>query len=54
MARKITAKLMQELVIPAGKVIKIMQATAKKCGNGAVVYVPKENIGDKFYVVICE
>ncbi len=54
MPRKIHVKVKESLTIQDGKVKKIFETTARKCGNGAIIYVPKENIKDKFYVIIVE
>ena len=52
MAREIKVKVKKNLRITDGKVKRVFETSAKKCGNGAIVYVPKENIKDKFYVVV--
>ena len=40
--------------ISDGIVKRIFETSARKCGNGAIIYVPKENINDKFYIIIVE
>ena len=52
MAREIKVRVKQNLRITDGKIKRIFETSAKKCGNGAIVYVPKENLPDKFYVVV--
>ena len=54
MAREINVKVRQSLSITDGKVKRIFETSAKKCGNGAIIYVPKDNLKDKFYVVIVQ
>ena len=54
MAREINVKVRQSLTIKDGNVKKIFETSARKCGNGAIIYVPKENLKDKFYVIIVQ
>ena len=54
MARQIQVKVKENLRITDGKVKKIFETKARKCGNGAIVYVPKENLNDKFYVIVVD
>ena len=52
--RQIEAEQLKNIKIVDGKVKKIFKTRAKVSGNGAIIYVPKENLKDNFYVVICE
>lgn len=54
MAREINVKVKQSLTLSDGNVKKIFETSARKCGNGAIIYVPKENLGDRFYIIIIE
>ena len=54
MAREIDVKVKKKLRISDGKVKKVFETSARKFGNGAILYVPKENLKDKFYIIIVE
>ena len=54
MARKIDVKIKKKLRISDDKVKRVFETSAKKFGNGAVLYIPKENLKDKIYIVIVE
>ena len=54
MVRKIEAEERKSLKIIGGKVKKIFSVNAKPSGNGAIVYIPRENINDENFVVICK
>lgn len=54
MARNIDVKIKKNLRISNGNVKRVFETSAKKFGNGAVLYVPKENLKDKIYIVIVE
>ena len=53
MARNINAKVHGTLHIADDKVTEIFETGAKPSGNGAVIYVPKKYLKNKFYVVVC-
>jgi putative transposon-encoded protein len=50
--REINVNVEQNLQIIDGEVKMIFETSAKKCGNGAIIYVPKEHLENKFYVIV--
>jgi len=52
--REISGSLDDNFQIVDGEVKMIFETSAKKCGNGAIIYVPKEHIDDKFYVIVAK
>ena len=54
MTREISAKSKGNLKIVDGKVEAIFETEAKPSGNGAIIYVNKKYLKNRFYVVVCK